>query len=234
MMTRLRGMAVTLAVALGVPAVAAAQRVDPDRIIDLHVNAEAHNQSFDGSVPEGGRFRLTFAGTGTFELSPVLVNASTRTFRVTIYSGPEDAESSALRAAETVTARQGVPVAIRSMPSVSLVVDGTRRRTAAAPAPVSGFQLALLRAAEPLLFGECCVTCGLVRACGCSVTMSCGSCCADGCCPKPPIEQESCTGSSPEPGPSTSSSPVAASRSGTKSGFSPRLPPAPRSPAAES
>lgn len=29
---------------------------------------------------------------------------------------------------------------------------------------------------------ECCVSCGSVTACGCSVTMSCGSCCDSSCC----------------------------------------------------
>lgn len=29
---------------------------------------------------------------------------------------------------------------------------------------------------------RCCVTCGIVTACGCAVEMSCGSCCADQCC----------------------------------------------------
>lgn len=30
--------------------------------------------------------------------------------------------------------------------------------------------------------GSCCVTCGNTTACGCAVSMSCGSCCSDPCC----------------------------------------------------
>jgi hypothetical protein len=182
----IRGVAMAM---LLLPVTLDGQRIDPDRIIDLHVNAEAQNQAFDGSVVEGGRFRLTFTGTGTFELSPVVADAEGRTFRITVYAGAEDAESGSLRAAETVVARLGVPVPLRSMPSVSVVVDGTRRRGGAAAWAESSYHFAIQSIAAPS-FGECCVTCGLIRACGCAVTMGCGSCCADGCCPKPPIEVE--------------------------------------------
>jgi hypothetical protein len=30
--------------------------------------------------------------------------------------------------------------------------------------------------------GSCCVNCGSYTVCGCNVSLSCGSCCADGCC----------------------------------------------------
>ena len=103
-----------------------AQRVDPTRIIDMHVNAERENRSFQGSVVEGQGFRMTLHGVGTFELVPVIVNESQGTFRVTVYRGPEEGES-ALRAVETVSARLGVPVALRSMPAVGLVVEGVRQ-----------------------------------------------------------------------------------------------------------
>ena len=103
-----------------------AQRVDPTRIIDMHVNAERENRSFQGSVVEGQGFRMTFHGVGTFELVPVIVNEAQGTFRVTVYRGPEEGES-ALRAVETVSARLGVPVALRSMTAVGLVVEGVRQ-----------------------------------------------------------------------------------------------------------
>lgn len=35
----------------------------------------------------------------------------------------------------------------------------------------------------PDIDGTCCVTCGSTTACACAVSMSCGSCCADQCCP---------------------------------------------------
>jgi hypothetical protein len=189
--------ALLLTALAGAAAPAAAQRIDPDRVIDLHVNAEADNRSFDGSVIEGGRFRMTFAGHGTYEIAPILVDAATNTFRLTIYSGPEGAATGALREVEKVNARQGIAVAIRSMPAVSVIVDGTRRRSTTSQAPAqSTYRLASLGTsglARPTTFdGECCVTCGNITVCGCAVSgMSCGSCCSDGCCkPKQPVEEE--------------------------------------------
>ena len=38
-------------------------------------------------------------------------------------------------------------------------------------------------ASIPDVDGTCCVTCGSTTACACAVSMSCGSCCADTCCP---------------------------------------------------
>jgi hypothetical protein len=97
---------------------ASGQRVDPDLVIDLHFNAEAENRSFNGSVMEGGRFRLTFAGVGTFEVMPIAVSGSSETFRLTVYRGVEGASSEDLRSVETVAARVGVPVALRSIDPV--------------------------------------------------------------------------------------------------------------------
>lgn len=176
---------------------AAAQRVDSNLVIDLHVNAEAENRALDGSVIEGRRFRLTFRGTGTYEISPVRTSAQNRTFRLTIYKGPEGAATEALRVVEHVDVREGVPAVIPSMPTVSVVVDGTRQRQASADAQTL-YQTAALRSAvsdgfRTRLFGECCVTCGNITACGCAVGMSCGSCCSDGCCrpTDPPIDNPS-------------------------------------------
>ncbi|MBB4636925.1 hypothetical protein [Longimicrobium terrae] len=120
-----------LALFAGGTAPAAAQPADSNRIVDVHVDVGSENQSFDGSMPEGGRFRLTIAGRGTFELSAVLVNAATRTFRVSVYSGAEHAASADLRLVERVDARQEASVTLRSVPGVSVVIDGTRARTTA-------------------------------------------------------------------------------------------------------
>lgn len=81
---------------------AAAQRANPSRIVDVHVDVRSENQSFDGSMPEGERFRLTISGRGTYELSAVLVNAASRTFRVSVYAGAENAGSGDLRLVERV------------------------------------------------------------------------------------------------------------------------------------
>lgn len=171
----------------GAHASASAQRIDPNLVIDLHVNAEAENRAFDGSVMEGRRFRLTFRGNATYEISPVRVSAQDRTFRLTIYKGPEGAATEALRVVEQLEVRQGVPAVIPSMPTVSIVVDGTRTAQAAAGASQAVYRTASMRTPAPQaltsrLLGECCITCGTITACGCAVGMSCGSCCSDACC----------------------------------------------------
>lgn len=185
----LHSAAVLLAASAVAVSSAGAQRVDPNRIVDLHVNAEAENKSFDISTLEGRRSRLTFAGHGTYEISPVVTDRTGRRFRLTIYKGPENAESEDLRQVEQVDAQLGVPVAIRSMPTVSVIVDGTRQRQAAAGQAPSQFQVASLQTEvrrSLRAFSDCCVTCGRVTACGCAVSgMTCGSCCSDGCCAQP-------------------------------------------------
>lgn len=124
-----------LALATVLPSSADAQRIDQTRIIDMHVNAEGPGRSFGARVIEGKRFRMSFDNVGTFELAPIMLDAST--FRVTVYRGPEGAASEDLTEVESLTARLGVPVAVRSMPQVGLVIDGvsTVPPSAANPTP---------------------------------------------------------------------------------------------------
>lgn len=163
-----------------VAAPGSAQRVDPTRIIDLHVNAEADNRSFDATVVEGKRFRLSFDGVGTFEIMPLVLNQARGTFRVTVYRGPEGAESADLRLVETVDAQVGVPVALRSMPSVGLVIDGVR--SAEAVAAMTSNQAVRSAWRGFAMQDDCCVTCGNVTACGCRVVADCDFCCVAPCC----------------------------------------------------
>lgn len=179
-----------LVAGLGVHAPAAAQRVDATRIIELHINAEADNRSIGGSVPEGKSFRMTFGRVGTFEIVPVILDEARGTFRVTVYRGPVGAEADDLRAVETVGARLGVPVPLRSMPSVGLVIDGIRRVGPQAEAGTASFSFAAaapVRIARATMQDRCCVTCGQIMACGCAVSGSCGNCCVQPCCP--PIKE---------------------------------------------
>lgn len=180
----LAGSVLVASVAVQVPA--AAQRVDATRVIELHINAEADNRSLGGSVPEGKSFRLTFNDVGTFEIVPVIVDEAAGTFRVTVYRGPVGAETADLRAVETVNARMGVPVALRSMPSVGLVIEGIRRVALQAQAGGASFTFASsaqVRIASATMQDRCCVTCGRITACGCAVSGSCGGCCVIPCCP---------------------------------------------------
>lgn len=174
-----------LATAAALPAQLYAQRVDPTRIIDMHVNVESENRAFDGSVVEGQRFRISIRGRGTYELLPVLADASTGRFRVTVFTGPEGAERGEMRQAGTVDARQGVPVALPAMPSTSLVIDGVRRAEPVAAGTQTRYQL--MSYARPGIRlasqqTECCITCGNVTACGCRVVHTCDFCCLAPCC----------------------------------------------------
>jgi hypothetical protein len=170
-------------VALGAPA--QAQQINPARVIDMHLNVESENQSFSGSVMEGKGYRITLTGVGTFEIMPVLV--STGTYAVAVRGGPENAESADLRQVETVTAREGVPVALRSIPTVGLVIEGSRIADRASMIRPAAFTFSSMPRATQ---NECCVTCGNVRACGCAVLMECGACCVAPCCPPPDITLE--------------------------------------------
>jgi hypothetical protein len=178
-----------LAASMSAQAPALAQRVDPTRIIDMHVNAERENRSFQGSVVEGQGFRMTFHGAGVFEIVPVVVNQTQGTFRVTVYRGPEGGEATELRAVETVVARLGVPVALRSMPAMGLVVEGIRQAPPPQPRAhsISYTGSPSVRIARTLAFEACCIRCGNVTACGCKVSGDCDFCCEAPCCP-PPIE----------------------------------------------
>lgn len=171
------------AAAVALPTALSAQRVDPHRIINLHINAEARNVSMSGSVPEGGRFRLTMPDRTVYAVSPVLVQG--QTFLVTLLRGsgkPEDGDEQSWRIVETVRATVNRPVPFRALRQVTVVIEGVESATASA-APVR-FELAsyrrLLRSLAPF-DGECCVTCNGIGACGCRVIASCGSCCVPPC-----------------------------------------------------
>jgi len=180
---RLPGLLATIAV-LTLPGLLTAQRVDPTRIIRMHVNAEEQNVSLTGSIPEGGRFRLFFAADRSmYAVSPSLVRGET--FTVSLFRGdgkPEDGDNQNWRLLETVPARLGRPVALRSLRKVTVVIDGTE--TAGAPVaarPSVPVNLASYLPRPLSLSGECCVTCNGVGACGCKVVANCGSCCVEPC-----------------------------------------------------
>lgn len=177
--------ALLLAAAATLPARTDAQRVDPTRIIDLHLNLESENTALDASVVEGQRFRVSIEGSGTYEVMPILAEPRAGRFRVTVFRGPEGAESARLREAGTVTARQGVPVALPGMPSASLVIDGVRRAQPVASTAPSRDQLIAYTARSllrPSLQTDCCIRCGNVTACGCRVVGDCDLCCVSPCC----------------------------------------------------
>jgi hypothetical protein len=174
------------AAAVALPVALSAQRIDPTRIINLHINAEAQNVSLSGSIPEGGRFRLTMPDRKVYAVSPVLVQG--QTFMVTLLRGggkPEDGDNQTWRVVETARATVGRPVPLRTLRQVTVVIEGidAARAATASAAPVR-LELASYRQVvrSLVLFdGECCVTCNGVGACGCKVTAPCGSCCVPPC-----------------------------------------------------
>lgn len=176
-------MAATMALLAPVTA-ASAQRVDPMRLIDFHVNAEQKNVSFSGTEHEGGKFTITLHDTGqTYALS--MVQRGENRFEVTVLRRRVSGNDTSFTALETVRATQGRPAALTALPYYTVVIDGTRR----ANAPVSSIPtvrtvLASYTQGMRAWFGTCCVTCGQVTACGCAVKHDCGSCCSDDCCPK--------------------------------------------------
>ena len=189
MTASIRYFTIALAVAAAHPASAAAQRADPNRIIDFHVNMEQPNVSFSGSVLEGGQFRISRAGGGTYALSMVLLNASRNLFAVTVFRGGGAGDTTTFRPLQTVHATVNVPAPLTALPYMTVVIERTRAPRASAPfGPV--FNLAAYtRRVVSGGFDRCCVECGGVRACGCAVQGDCGYCCVNPCCdtqPAPP------------------------------------------------
>jgi hypothetical protein len=124
-----------VAAAVALPTALSAQRIDPNRIINMHINAEAQNVSLSGSIPEGGRFRLTMPDHTVYAVSPVLLRG--QTFSVTLLRGdgkPEDGDNQHWRVLETVEATLGRPVPLRNLHQVTVVIEGVdaAEQTAAA------------------------------------------------------------------------------------------------------
>jgi len=152
------------AAAVALPTALSAQRIDPNRIINMHINAEAQNVSLSGSIPEGGRFRLTMPPNRTvYAVSPVLVHG--QTFMVTILRGdgkPEDGDKQNWRVVETAQATLGRPVPLRTLHQVTVVIEGV---DAAAQPTASAAPVRLELASYPQLlrsmffYDECCVSC---------------------------------------------------------------------------
>lgn len=173
--------------AVVLPTALSAQRIDPNRIINMHINAEAQNVSLSGSIPEGGRFRLIMPPNRTvYAVSPVLVQG--QTFMVTILRGdgkPEDGDDQHWRVVETAQATLGRPLPLRAIRQVTVVIEGVdaAERPTASAAPVR-FELAsyrqIMRSLD-LFAEECCVYCNGVGGCGCKVEATCGYCCVPPC-----------------------------------------------------
>src|SRR5215218_1729366 len=164
---------------------AAAQRIDPMKLIEFHVNAERENVSFNGTEREGARFTFTLDRTQqTYALS--LVQRGDGRFDVTVFRRNVLRNDTAYTALETVAATLARPAPLRALPYFTIVIDGTRHATT----PLSSLPAVrpILASYTPSLsiskfFGQCCVSCGGITACACAVKAECGWCCEAACCP---------------------------------------------------
>lgn len=166
-----------LAAASAAPA--AGQRIDPDRIFEVTVEVDGRMMS--AMIQEGSSLKLTLRQTDEYNLSPVLRDAAAGRVLVAVSRGAAG-QPRTQRIVERLELTAGVPVSLRSAPTVRIVLDRIRRATpgqdAASPRPSStgAFRLASAQS------GSCCVCCGDACACACGVSMSCGHCCSRGCC----------------------------------------------------
>jgi hypothetical protein len=170
------------ALALASAAPAAAQRIDPNRVIDLSVSTPSG--VLTSTVREGGSLRLVLAHTDEYVMMPRAADRAGTKVLLTVYRGTAE-QPATRRVVETVELRKGTAVRLRSNAAIQVVVDAVRHspptaQAAATTRPVSFRPAALLRAA--FQNDQCCVACGPDVACACGVRMWCGSCCMPGCC----------------------------------------------------
>lgn len=180
-------LSVLAAVATAAPSDAAAQRVDPGRVID--VSMDVGTQTLSAAIREGGKFNLVVHDRDEYDFVPVVLDARGRKVTFAIYKGLKG-QPSTRALVERIELAVGTPARLRTNGEISLVVDGIRTVAArpAAPTrrPISFRPSDVMRAAlqDP---DQCCVCCGGLCACACGVKMSCGSCCMPGCCDVSPI-----------------------------------------------
>lgn len=148
---------------------------------------------------EGSLVTIQSPSTGPIALSGEILDENSRqvrfvVFRVETY-GPR---LQGLTQIDTIEVRDGLASSLRSLALEGLKVKGIHRSDRVSEADVKAYRERLLGpaiggkatdGAPPIssagveeVDNTCCVTCGSVTACGCSVSMSCGSCCAGPCC----------------------------------------------------
>jgi len=182
---RLAASVLALAAAMGTALPAGAQRIDPNRVID--VSMDLGTQTLSAAIREGGSFKLVLHDRDQYEFVPVVLDAAKRKVTFAVYRGLKD-QPSTRSMVERVEMTIGTPGRLRSNREISLVVDGIRAAPPPAEAPRRpvSFRISdVIRAA--VQNDQCCVCCGGACACACGVRMSCGSCCMAGCCDTGPI-----------------------------------------------
>lgn len=171
-----------LALAAAVPA--AGQRIDPDRVFE--VTLEIDGRMMSAMIREGSFLRLTRPGGVEYHFSPVLRSASSGTVLMAVSRA---AAGERQQVVERLQLTIGVPVALRTAPTLRIVLDKIGRATPERSASVPGQGIPAPFRFASVQTGSCCVCCEGSCACACGVSWWCGHCCTRGCCD--PIEPTS-------------------------------------------
>jgi hypothetical protein len=140
---------------------------------------------------EGGLVTVRDHTTGAmFGIAPIALKDDREEIQVTVFEITEvQPGHQRIRQVERLVVPVASPAGEKSVRGFAVTVEGITAETPPGKAPLSQPVDDALKQAEK---GRCCVTCGTTTACGCSVSMDCGSCCSDPCCggssepPEPP------------------------------------------------
>lgn len=166
----------SLLAAAAVPA--DAQRIDPDRIFEVTV--EVNGRMMSAMIREGSFLRLTVRETDEYHFSPVLQPGSTGRALVAVSLGTTG-QPQTRRVVERLVLSPGVPVTLRTAPTLRIVLDEISRARQGQSSTGTAGSGALFRLASAQ-DATCCVCCEGACACACGVSMWCGHCCTRGCC----------------------------------------------------
>ncbi len=142
---------------------------------------------------EGTLVTVESPSTGSIAISGEVLDEATRQVRFVVFRvdsyGPG---LQGLTQLDVIEVRDGMASSVRAVALAGLKVTGIQERSAVAEnqngdrRQGSDLQNGCTQPKSASAIEDeeniCCVRCGNVTACGCRVTMSCGSCCAGSCC----------------------------------------------------
>lgn len=145
--------ALSLLAAAAAPA--SGQRIDPHRIFDVTVEVEGKLMS--ASIREGSFLRLTIPNDGEYHFSPVLQAGRSTRVLVAVSRGAAG-QPRTQRVVERLELSPGVPMALRTAPTLKIVLDEIRRanQTRADGSGPAGAG-APFRFASAVQDGQCCL-----------------------------------------------------------------------------
>jgi hypothetical protein len=134
---------------------------------------------------EGGIIRIERSGQG-FAFSPFVRDVNKGLVEIVVSKITRQNETDSLEeiARLTVSSKSGSATMVN--PSLSIQLLGIDKGADGASNDGLRFQSAkycAVRGSSAMRQDHCCVTCGSTTACSICVTMSCGSCCTQVCCP---------------------------------------------------